>query len=245
MKAMVLAAGKGVRLKQIAGGKPKVLTLVCGKTLLERNLRYLKHYGVKELVINLHAFSSQITAFLKKNKNFGLRIRYSKEKTLMGTAGGVRKARRFFRDKDFLVLYGDNLLDYDIRCFLRAHKDQSALVTLGVYRPGETKWSGIAAGLLRVNRQGIVDCFSEKRNNAKIPKGWWVSAGIFICSPGIFNYIPSGKKSDFGRDIFPKLLADGREIHTFRGARYVLASDTPKLWKKTNRVLKQLQPKGE
>ncbi|MDD5218637.1 MAG: nucleotidyltransferase family protein [Candidatus Omnitrophica bacterium] len=242
MKALVLAAGKSERLGGICGGVPKVMLPVSGTPILEHNLKYLKRQGIRDVAINVHYRPEVICRFLKRKRGLGLKIVISHEPTLLGTAGAVKKLEAWLGRKPFLVLYGDNLTDFDIRKILAAHKRSKAWVTLGVYDPLKTLWSGIAAGLIRVDARGRVRKFAERRGNPSIPSQVWVNAGVMVFSPQIFGCIPDGRFSDFGRNIFPKLLKLGKRVQVSDGARYVLASDTAEAWKITQKLFRSIKP---
>lgn len=237
MKAVVLAAGKSKRLKGFKQGLPKVLLPVGSQTILERNLRYLKKFGFRDIVINVHYRADLIRRFLQQSGNFGLRLNLSYEKDLRGTAGGVKKVHAKLGKKPFLVLYGDNLTDFNLRGMVKAYERTKPAVLLGVYDPRKTKWSGIAAGLIRTDEGGRITRFEERRNNRKVQKAVWVNAGVMILSPEILKLIPSDRIYDFSRDLFPKLLQQNKIIRIFFGASYVMASDTVEAWEKTNRLL--------
>lgn len=235
MKTILLAAGKGTRLKGVSKGIPKVMLVVSGKTILERNLGYLKKYGVSKVIINLHYKSEMISNFLREKDYFGMDIVFSYEPELLGTAGAVKRAEFFLKDNDFLVLYGDNLLDFDINKLSRYHKHNKAIGTLGVFKPDETRYSGIAAGLISSSGEGRVARFSEKRNNKSFSKNDFVNAGIGIFSPKILERIPKNKYYDFGKDLFPKLLKTKCYLQILKGASYVFASDTLQAWNRTKK----------
>ncbi len=237
MKAMILAAGKSSRLKR---NKSKVLMSVLGKTILEHNLLYLKKEGVREIVINLHYQGKQIENYLNENRKFGMKIHYSHESRLLGTAGGVKKVERIFNKKDFLILYGDNLCDFNIRQLKRDHGRNRALVTLGVFNPKSTAHSGILSGLISLDEKKRVRRFVEKRNNRKLPAGV-VNGGVGIYSPQILKWIPAEKPYDFSKNLYPKLLRSKKRIQTSEAkVSYVLASDTRQALAKTRRLASKL-----
>ncbi len=230
---MLLAAGKSERLGGLNRGLPKVLMPVLGRPILEHNLRYLKGSGIRQVIINLHYRADEVVDFIKRREDWGLSIAFSREEELLGTAGAVKKAERYFGKSPFLVMYGDNLTDFDVRKIFTAHRRTKALVTLGVYDSGKTAWSGIAAGLVKVNRDGRVTAFEEKKGNCAVGAEDRVNAGILVASPGIFGYIPKDKPYDFARDLFPALLKSGKRLQAAEGVSYVLASDTAEALKKT------------
>ncbi|MDL1913758.1 MAG: nucleotidyltransferase family protein [Bergeyella sp.] len=134
MKAFILAAGRGMRLRPFTDFHPKALTKVNGISLLERNIRYLQSFGFQDFVINIHHFGNQILDFLDAHDNFGSRIEISDETdSLLETGGGLVFARPFLdRGESFLVMNVDILTDLDIADFVRSHEENHRLVSLAV-----------------------------------------------------------------------------------------------------------------
>jgi len=133
MRGMLFAAGLGTRLKPFTDNHPKALAVVNGKTLLERNIEYLKLYGIVELVINVHHFANQIEDFLKKNDYFGVNIQISDESDeVLETGGGLVKARHLLGNEPFFLMNVDILTDLDISDLIRFHGENQPLVTLAV-----------------------------------------------------------------------------------------------------------------
>ena len=131
MKAMVLAAGLGTRLKPLTDKKPKALIEVNGRPLLESVLRRLIHFGVSEVIINLHHFPEQIRSFVKAKDHFGIRVEFSHEEVLLDTGGGLKKAVHFFDDgKPFIVHNVDVISDIDLATMLEQHIEREAAATL-------------------------------------------------------------------------------------------------------------------
>ena len=132
MKAMIFAAGLGTRLKPFTDNHPKALAIVNGKPLLQRNIEYLKSFGIDEIVINVHHFADQIIEFLEENNYFGIEIIISDETDqVLETGGGLVKAKDNFTE-DFLVMNVDILTDLNLAEFIKAHQENKALVTLAV-----------------------------------------------------------------------------------------------------------------
>ncbi|MBW1618868.1 MULTISPECIES: nucleotidyltransferase family protein [Empedobacter] len=132
MKAMIFAAGLGTRLKPFTDNHPKALAVVNGKPLLQRNIEYLKSFGINEIVINVHHFADQIIEFLEDNNYFGIEITISDETDqVLETGGGLVKAKANF-EEDFLVMNVDILTDLNLAKFIKAHQENKALVTLAV-----------------------------------------------------------------------------------------------------------------
>jgi NDP-sugar pyrophosphorylase family protein len=134
MKAMILAAGIGTRLRPITLEKPKCLVEVRGISLLEHTIRYLKYFGVKEIVINVHHFADQIEQFIRDKNSFGIHIVFSDEReALLDTGGGLLKAKWFFDDKNpFFLIASDVITDLDLTALYNYHLHRNPLVTLAV-----------------------------------------------------------------------------------------------------------------
>jgi len=148
MKAMILAAGLGTRLRPLTDNRPKALVELSGRTLLEITLSRLRSFGVTEVIVNVHHFADMVIEYLKSNKNFGMRIEISREDVLLDTGGGLKKAAWFFledsaprhsksgdsnqMDEPFLLHNVDVISNFDLRRMLQFHKENRALATLAV-----------------------------------------------------------------------------------------------------------------
>lgn len=134
MKAMILAAGLGTRLKPWTDHYPKALALVNGKSLLERNIVYLQQFGIKEVLVNVHHFADQIIEAIDKNNGWGSRITISDETDeVLETGGGLKKAAAYFeKEEDFVVMNVDILTQLDLGAMIAQHLQQRPLATLAV-----------------------------------------------------------------------------------------------------------------
>jgi len=142
MKAMILAAGLGTRLRPLTDDRPKALVEIDGRTLLEMTLSRLRSVGVSEVIINVHHFADMIVEYLKTNDNFGMHIEVSREEALLDTGGGLKKAAHFFvedssrpdssGEEPFIVHNVDVLSTIDLRRMVQFHNDSHALATLAV-----------------------------------------------------------------------------------------------------------------
>ncbi len=225
MNAMVLAAGKGTRLGSLTQSFPKPMIPLNGKPILGHVLRLLKRHGVHKVVINLHHFPQPIIKYVGNGRKWNLEVVYSREKKLMGTAGGVKKAERHFPGT-FLVYYGDNFSTYRISSLVKFHRRHKGVATIGLFKGQEANPS--LSGLVVLNGEGRVKEFLEKPDPRKAAKKkGWVNAGIYVFEPEIFRFIPKGKVRDFGRDIFPKLLKANQKVYGYVTRSYVRGIDTP------------------
>jgi mannose-1-phosphate guanylyltransferase len=140
MKAMILAAGLGTRLRPLTNDRPKALVEVAGRTLLEITLARLRAFDVREVIVNVHHFADQIIEYLKANHKFGMRIEISREDILLDTGGGLKKAAWFFRedaasrDQSFILHNVDVISTIDLVKMVEAHEASDALATLAVQK---------------------------------------------------------------------------------------------------------------
>jgi mannose-1-phosphate guanylyltransferase len=137
MKAMILAAGLGTRLRPLTDDRPKALVEVAGRTLLEIAISRLRSFGVREVIINVHHFADMVVDYLEANDNFGIRIEISREEVLLDTGGGLKKAAWFFQENSgstapFVLHNVDVLSNIDLGRMIQVHKENRALATLAV-----------------------------------------------------------------------------------------------------------------
>lgn len=190
MKALIFAAGKGTRLKPFTDHHPKALAKVNGIPLLERNIRYLKGFGISDFVINIHHFGSQIVEFLKENDDFGCRIEISDEsEALLETGGGLVFARSFLdHGEDFLIMNADILTDLNINLLVDYHKKIKDFATLAVSdRESSRKLLFNEELVLR----GWLNVQTGEQRLAEFNKGFRPLAfsGVHCINPVIFNKI--------------------------------------------------------
>jgi NDP-sugar pyrophosphorylase family protein len=222
MKAFILAAGLGTRLRSLGLDVPKVMVPIGGKPLLEHHLELFKRQGIREFIVNLHYLPEKITSYFGDGRKFGVSITYSHEPQLLGTAGAVKKMEPKLRDGAFLVFYGDNLVRVDFAPLLDFHRSHQALATVALFASPEP-WTG---GIVETDSNGRVLRFVEKPDRKQVSTNL-ISAGIFVVEPQVLDVIPAGKFCDFGKDVFPKLLAEGRPVYAMEPKAYIQDVGTP------------------
>ena len=222
MKALVLAAGKGARIARTAKGVPKPLLEIAGKPVLVHNLLLLARHGVRKVWINLHEKPEKIRKKIGDGRRWGVRVSYSHEPALLGTAGAARRLLRDLGPGSFFVLYGDNYTDCDLSELAGFHRARRPAVTVAAFDPKRNPNSGIAGGRMIVGRHGRVRRFVE----GSPLQGGWVNAGVYAVDPKALKDRPEGF-SDFGHDVFPDLLRKGKKIYAYRMKGFCLALDTP------------------
>ncbi len=229
-KAMLLAAGEGTRLRPLTDQIPKCMVPVGGKPVLEHNIECLRSFGITELMINLHYMPEAVKEYFGDGARWGVNIHYSVEKNLLGTAGGVKNVEPFF-DGPFVLWYGDNLSTISLANLWQVHQRRSGLATIALfYRQDPT-----ASGIVGFDDDSRITRFLEKPAPEQI-FSHWVSAGIFVLEQPVLDVIPSGVFSDFGRDILPKMLADGLPMFA-----YQMENDENLWWIDTPEDLQQIQ----
>ncbi|MDP8980852.1 MAG: nucleotidyltransferase family protein [Acidobacteriota bacterium] len=231
---MLLAAGEGRRLRPFTDDRPKPMIAIAGRPILEHTVRLLARYGVRDLAINLHYHPESIVDHFGDGRRFGVRIQYSRESELLGTAGAVKKLESFF-DEPFLVVYGDNLTDIDVERFSAFHRAHSALVTIALFH----RENATASGIVGFADDGRVTRFLEKPRPDEIFSNW-VNAGILIAEPAILAHIPSAGPSDFGRDVLPALLAAGLPVFGYRMTENLYWIDSPEDYQRTQELVTSL-----
>jgi predicted dehydrogenase/dTDP-glucose pyrophosphorylase len=221
-KALLLAAGQGTRLGAATRQIPKPLLRVRGRPVLERHVEQLAAAGVEEIWINLFHQGPVIEDHFGDGRRWGVRIRYSRETTLLGTAGALQKLESEFADGPFFVVYGDNVGTCDYQALAAAHAP-GALLTVALCHKEEVSQSGIA----ELDPDGRLRRFVEKPAPGE-EFSHWVNAGFYAASPEVLAWLPAGV-SDFGRDVIPRLLAAGRTVRGYVLPAPVEGIDTPEM----------------
>ena len=214
IKAVIMAGGKGTRLKPLTDTQPKPLVPVGGEPVLIRILRLLRQSGVEEAVIAAGCFREQIESVCGPLCE-GVRLHYTEEKTPLGTAGSVKAAEAFLCGGDFFVLSGDALCEFDLKRALRFHREQDADVTMlltGVEDPTEY-------GMVLAAPDGRVLRFVEKPDLSQAFTDT-VNTGIYLLSPRVLREIPNHPPVDFGHDLFPRLVREGKRVFGLRDNGY-------------------------
>ncbi len=203
MKAMVLAAGLGTRLRPLTNDRPKALVEIAGRTLLEIALARLRSFGIREVIVNVHHFADQVVEYLKAKNNFGMRIEVSREDVLLDTGGGLKKAAWFFlqdrSDEPFVLHNVDVISSIDIGKMTQLHQDRGALATLAVQdRPTSRYLLFDEHSMLCGRRLGLQQTAEIVRPSRSVKA--LAFSGIHVISPrllpmlteeGVFPIIPS------------------------------------------------------
>ncbi len=223
-KALILAAGLGTRLRPLTDVMPKPMVPIAGRPLLEHLVRLCVASGAADVAMNLHYLPHVVTDHFGDGGAFGARLLYGLEAELLGTAGAVNNFRDFL-DEPFFVLYGDVYLDVDLRAFAAAHEASGAAATVGLYRVDNPT----ECGLVDRDAAGRITRFVEKPPVAFTDLA---NAGVYVMSPRVLDYIPEAGFCDFGRDVFPAMLAAGERLYGEVLDGYVMDIGSPQKYER-------------
>jgi mannose-1-phosphate guanylyltransferase len=210
MKAMVMAAGLGTRLRPLTYEVPKPMVPVANRPVVEHILRLVQRHGFDEVIANLHWFPETIRGRLGDGSDLGLALTYSHEEELLGTAGGVRNVREFLTEGDgsFLVMAGDALTDIDLGALARAHSENGGVATMAVKKVANVSEFGVVIA----GDDSRVQGFQEKPDPAEALSDL-ASCMIYMLRPDVFDYFPGDSVLDFALDVFPALLEHDVPFH--------------------------------
>lgn len=222
MKAMILAAGKGTRVRPLTNKIPKPMIPIVTKPTIEFLIELLKAHNVTEIMINISHLGWLIQDYLRNGSKYGVNIGYSFEGKLLpdgtletkpiGSAGGMKliQERYGFFDETFIVLCGDAIVDLDITKAFEFHKSKGALATIITKKVSKDQVSNY--GIVVTDAESKVLSFQEKPSPEEA-KSDIANTGIYIFEPEIFEHIPSGEFYDIGSQLFPKLVDEGKPIY--------------------------------
>jgi NDP-sugar pyrophosphorylase family protein len=229
MKAMILAAGLGTRLRPLTDDRPKALVTIAGRTLLEITLCSLRSVGVSEVIVNTHHYAEMILEYLEANSNFGMHIEVSREEVLLDTGGGLKNAAHFFLDaqgnsqEPFLLHNVDVLSTIDLARMMRFHADHNALATLAVQDRTTSRYllfdpQGQLCGR-RTVRPAQAEGPQDELVISASPLQSLAFSGVHVISPRIFAEM----EEEGAFPIIPaylRLAAKGEKIMAFRADEY-------------------------
>jgi mannose-1-phosphate guanylyltransferase len=221
MKAMILAAGKGTRVRPITHTIPKPMIPILQKPVMEFLLELLRQHGFDEIVVNVSHLADEIESYFRDGQRFGVQIAYSFEGSIIdgelvgkaiGSAGGMRKIQDFspFFDDTFVVLCGDALIDLDLTEAVRWHREKGSIATIVMKTVPQEEVSSY--GVVVTDEDGKIKAFQEKPSVEEALSNC-INTGIYIFEPEVLNYVPSDTEFDIGGDLFPKLVEMGAPFY--------------------------------
>jgi len=213
LRALLLAAGLGIRLRPITNTIPKCLVEINGRPLLDYWIELLSKGGIVEILINLHYLPNAVGSYIETCR-YPVKITTVYEESLLGTGGTLLKNRDFFKNEASMVVHADNLSTFDVRAFIRRHekKGKGIEITMMTFNTPEPQ----ACGIVEIDERGIVRAFHEKVKN---PPGNLANGAVYVVSPSVMDFLADlGKETiDFSTEVLPHFM--GR-INTFHNGIY-------------------------
>lgn len=246
MKAMILAAGKGTRVRPITYTIPKPMIPIMQKPVMEFLLELLRQHGFTQIMVNVSHLANEIEGYFRDGQRFGVELAYSFEGRIVdgqlvgeaiGSAGGMRKIQDFypFFDETFVVLCGDALIDLDLTEAVRRHKEKGSIAT--IITRSVPLMQVPSYGVVVTDETGRVKSFQEKPA-VEDALSTDINTGIYIFEPEIFDYIPPGVPFDIGGDLLPRLVADHAPFYGIRmDFEWVDIGKVPDYWQAIQDVL--------
>ena len=246
MKAMILAAGKGTRVRPITHTTPKPMIPILQKPVMEFLLELLLEHGFDEIMVNVSHLSEEIENYFRDGQRFDVQIAYSFEGRIsdgeligeaMGSAGGLKKIQDFqaFFDDTFVVLCGDALIDLDLTEAVRRHREKGAMASLITKRVPRDQVSSY--GVVVTDEAGRVLSFQEKPSVEEAASDM-INTGIYIFEPKVLDFIPSGEPFDIAADLFPRLVDSGAPFYALpMEFEWVDIGKVPDYWQAIRSVL--------
>jgi D,D-heptose 1,7-bisphosphate phosphatase len=220
LPAVIIAGGKGTRLG--LPDLPKPMAPLLGKPLLQYQIELLAASGIQDITILAGHLAEKITGYFGDGQRFGVHLRYIIEDVPLGTAGAVRQLAGVLKN-DFLVLYGDVYVDMDLAALVAWHRREASLGSLVVHPNDHPHDSDLVAA----DAEGRISAFISKPHPAGRDYRNLVNAALYVLSPGIFDFIPADRPSDFGKDVFPAVLAGGGRLRAYATPEYLKDMGTP------------------
>ena len=246
MKAMILAAGKGTRVRPITHTTPKPMIPILQKPVMEFLLELLKEHGFDQIMVNVSHLAEEIENYFRDGQRFGVHIAYSFEGRIedgqligeaMGSAGGIKRIQDFqpFFDDTFIVLCGDALIDLDLTEAVKRHKAKGAMASLITKSVPMDQVSSY--GVVVTDDDGKVLSFQEKPSVEEAASDM-INTGIYIFEPQVLDFIPSGEAFDIGADLFPRLAEAGAAFYALpMEFEWVDIGKVPDYWQAIRSVL--------
>ena len=244
MKAMVLAAGLGTRLRPLTNDRPKALVEIGGRTLLEVTLQKLREFGIREAIINVHHFAEMVIEYLRANDFFGMRIEVSREDVLLDTGGGLKKAAGFFLEDEtetpepFILHNVDVISNIDLELMLRFHREHGAVATLAVQRRETSRYLVFDQNSELCGRrpaQGQAEIIRQSIGTEEL-----AFSGIHAISPAFLRMMK--EEGPFSIiDSYLRVAREGQKILGFRADKYQWRDlGTPRSLKQAEEDLQKL-----
>lgn len=226
MQAVIIAGGKGTRLRPLTLSTPKPLISLLGKPILQYQIELLKKYNIKDIIFCLNYKAKEIMEYFKKGEELKVNIKYSIEDKPLGTAGAVKNAEKYIISKNLIILNGDILTDINLSNLIKFHYKKMAKLTIALTRvENPTNY-----GLVIIDKNYRILNFLEKPSYDEITADT-INAGIYIMDTEILKNIPENEEYSFERGIFPELINKKEPIYGYVFKEYWIDTGTPKKYK--------------
>ena len=239
MRAIILAAGFGTRLRPLTNTIPKPLLPVADQPLIVWNLRLLRDHGISEVIINVHHLGEQIVHHLGDGSQLKMKITYSREETILGTGGGIKQAEQFLRESDddaFVVINGDTLMNLDITNMTNYHRKHGGVATMVVRDdPDVDQWGALE--LDDTDRILTILGRGKKAAGQPTPLTRKMFAGLHMMSPHLLREVPVGQESSI-IDPYIECLEKGENVYGYEATGYWSDVGTPERYNQANKDAK-------
>ena len=216
MKVVILAGGKGTRMGDLVSDLPKPMVLLAGKPIMEHQIDLAQRYGLEEFIVLTGYKADVLEGYFGDGAAWGVHITYRREDYPLGTAGAVKELEGEL-DEPFFVFYGDVLMDVHLPMFAEFHRAHGAAATIAVH-PNDHPFD---SDLVQLDEEDRVIAIHSKPHDPDVPRRNIVSAALYVMSPRALEHIGRGQPSDFGRDVFPRLLTSGETIQAYQTREYI------------------------
>jgi len=238
MEAVVLAGGRGTRLRKAVPGLPKSLAPIGKQPFLSYLLGWLRAQGVTETILAVGHRRKAIVNHYTRHQPHGMRLRYSVETAPLGTGGALRNLRSLLGGEEFLVLNGDSIFDVDLRQMLSFHRRHRSEATLALASPPEAG----RYGSVLLDARSRIKAFVEKQAapaDGDGPAGYprWISGGLYIMTKAVFRHIPRRQEVSLEKDVFPRLI--GQPFYGFPWEGYFIDIGVPEDYRRASAELPQ------
>ena len=230
MKAVILAGGKGTRLRPYTANLPKPLVKIGDKPIIEIIIRQLASQNITDIMMAIGHLGEQIIGFCGDGSRFGVNIKYSQEDEPLGTAGGLDLMRTDLNET-FLMINGDTLTSLKYDALMNYHKDHQAMATIAL----KGRQVYIDFGVVELDGEGFVGGYTEKPSI-----DYLVSMGVYVFEPKALEYIKSGERLDFP-DLIKRLLANGEKVKGFNFDGYWLDIGRPEDYERANEEIGSME----
>ena len=207
MRAVVMAGGEGSRLRPLTSRRPKPLAPIANRPVMHHIVELLRSHGIVDIVATLHYLADEIESYFGDGGAFGVQMHYVVEDTPLGTAGAVKMAQDRLRDDTFVIISGDAMTDVDLSALIAAHRAAKNDATIALWRVSNP----LEFGVVITDDDGRITRFMEKPSWGEVFSDT-INTGIYVLEPEILDYMEAGKNYDFSKDLFPRMLREGKRL---------------------------------